>query len=140
MMAVTLVLLSAIAPVLQLLLAVVVVAAGGAALRRFVWLRGSRALRALEWPANEGEYQVLLGPSGRRLAAFPDDCRQYGLQFWMLRFQTAEGAVQILVDARYQDAQALRRLGRRLFVDSGAGEGSDPAVGRRGTDTIPPKV
>lgn len=138
--AVALVLQSDLSQSLRLLLAGLVVATGGATLWRFVFLRGPRALRALEWPAEEGEYHVFLGHSGRRLRASPEGCRQYGTQWWLLRFQTADGVAQLLVDTGYQDAQALRRLGRCLFRDSGAGEGPVPAVGRQGTDTIGPKV
>jgi hypothetical protein len=85
-------------------------------IRRQVFLRGDRAVRALEWSAAEpGSYYVRLGPSARRLTASPGACQRYGPYLWVLRFETSEGLVQLLIDARRQDPRATRRLACRLF-------------------------
>lgn len=138
MMAVASILMAELPALVECLLAILVAGAGIFALWRSVFLRGSRALRALEWPVGEGTFHVCLGASGRRLPAVPEGCRRYG-PLWLLRFETPEGVAQLLVDARCQDARALRRLGRRLFDDSASRDAAFPA-GRRGTDTIRPKV
>ena len=136
-----LVLLSGLPGLCRIFLAVLVLVAGGVTLRPLVFLRGARALRALEWPSGEGVYHAWLGAAGgRRLSAIPEGCRQYGVNWWLLRFRTAEGVAQLLVDVRLQDAQAMRRLGRRLFRQSGTGDRAAAAAGRRGTDTIRGKV
>ncbi len=138
MLAMASILLAELPALLECLLAILVAGAGGLALWRFVFLRGSRALRALEWPVSEGTFHVCIGVPGRRLPAVPEGCRRYG-PLWLLRFETAEGVAQLLVDARCQDARALRRLGRRLFDASASGDAAFP-VGRQGPDTIRPKV
>ncbi|MDF3019572.1 MAG: hypothetical protein K0Q92_875 [Steroidobacteraceae bacterium] len=141
-MAVTLVLMSGIPGLFKASLAALIAVAGAGSVRRFVYLRGRHALRALEWPGEEPVYFVHLGgeAGGQRLAAIPDDCRQYGIHWWLLRFRTAEGVRQLLVDTRLQEQQALRSLARRLFRHSGPAEGVAAAVGRTGTDTIRAKV
>jgi hypothetical protein len=131
--------LSGLPPLWKALIAASVSGAGGITLWRYVFLRGSRALRALEWSAGEASYYVCLGGTHRRLRAVPEDCRRYGI-LWLLRFRTAEGLVQMLLDARCQDARALRRLARGLFHESASAEGSVRAAGSRGPDTIRPKV
>lgn len=140
MTAAALILFSQLPGWLAAILIVSVSGAGGFALWRYVFLRGARALRRLEWPGEEGTYHVALGLSGRRLAAMPEGCRRYTLHLWLLRFQTGEGPVQILVDTGRQDPKALRRLARRLFRDTDAAQGLVPAAGPRGTDTIRTKV
>ena len=105
----------------QLGLSILVVGSAGVTLRRFVLLRGPRAIRALEWAAgNEDEFFVCLGVAGRRLRAVPGDCRRYGCSLWVLRFQTDEGAYGLLVDTRLQEPRALRRLARRHIWGAGA--------------------
>lgn len=95
-------------------------------LRCQVFLRGDRAVRALEWsPAAPERYYVWLARPARRLAATPDACARYG-PLWVLRFRTSEGLVQLLIEARHQDPRELRRLARRLFGTAG------PATGRSG--------
>lgn len=141
LMAVSLVLLSGIPGFFKATVATLIAVSGVGSLRRCVYLRGPHALRALEWPGEENMYFVHLGSvGGRRLAAIPDDCRQYGIRWWLLRFMTAEGVVQLLVDTRLQDQQALRSLARRLFHHTGLAEGATSAVGRTGTGTIQAKV
>jgi len=107
------------------LLAALVLVTGGAALRRYVFMRGARGLRALEWPADEaGTYLVSVGSSGRWLPAIPQDCRRYGAGLWLLRFETGEGRVGALVDARRQEPRAIRCLAWQLFGRAGHSEGS----------------
>jgi hypothetical protein len=137
--AVSLVQLTALPQLLKVVIAAAVVTAGCGTLWRFVFLRGSRGCRALEWSAEEGLYYVYLGGSRRRLAAVPEECRRYGIA-WVLRFRTTEGPAQLLLDTRYQDAQALCRLSRALFPESADAEGPVRAAGLQGPDTIRPKV
>lgn len=140
-MAVALVLLSGIPGLFKASVAALIAVSGVGSLRRFVYLRGPHALRALEWPGEEGVYYVHLGAfNGRRLAAIPEDCRQYGIHWWLLRFRTAEGVSQLIVDTRLQEEQALRSLARRLFRHTGLAEGTAAAVGQTGTGTIRAKV
>jgi hypothetical protein len=94
---------------------------GAVWVRRTVLLRGPRALRAVEWTAL-GRFSVRLGESRRCLPAEPaPGCQRYGPKLWILRFDTAEGAVQAIVDPSRLDPGAVRRLGRQLNV-SGRGE------------------
>jgi hypothetical protein len=105
---------------LRFLTAALVVAAGVPAVLRCVLLRGQSAVRALEWNGQpEGGFVIFLGPARRPLPAMPEGCRKYGASLWSLRFESPEGVYQVLVDARLQDARAIRRLGRRLF-DAGS--------------------
>jgi hypothetical protein len=90
-------------------------------IRRTVLLRGGRAMRAVEWTPN-GQFSVQLGKSRHRLPAEPArGCQRYGTRLWILRFDTAGGAVTAVVDPSRLDPGAVRRLGRHLNV-SGRGE------------------
>jgi hypothetical protein len=101
---------------LRLSIAALVIAAAGPTLWSYVLLRGPRSLRALEWSGLEADtYYVCIGPASRRLAATPEGCRRYGKALWLLRFRTAEGPFELLVETGRQDQRVLRRLGRRLF-------------------------
>jgi hypothetical protein len=96
-------------------------AVGAIWVRRTVLLHGPRALRVVEWTA-QGRFSVRLGQSRRCLPAEPaHGCQRYGPKLWILRFITAEGAVQAIVDPSRLDSGAVRRLGRHLNV-SGRGE------------------
>jgi hypothetical protein len=75
----------------------------------------------MEWSArgaDAGQFRLWLN-SGRCLPAVPRDCSRYGVQLWVLCFSTPEGSFQWLVDARYQDPGALRRLSRSLDWQAG---------------------
>ncbi|HUQ09536.1 MAG TPA: hypothetical protein VM146_04410 [Steroidobacteraceae bacterium] len=101
---------------LRLAIAALVMGSGGHTLWSYVLLRGPRSLRALEWSGSEPDtYYVWVGPAGRRLAALPEGCRRYGTALWLLRFRTAEGLFELLVETGRQDQRSLRRLGHRLF-------------------------
>jgi hypothetical protein len=82
-------------------------------LRRFVFLRGPRAVRALKWTA-DGNYFARLGGSPRWLPATPERCRRYGPGLWILNFETPVGICGLLVDSALQEPRALRRLSRGL--------------------------
>lgn len=124
----------------HLAVAALVWTAGTWAIRIHVMLAGARAVRAIEWPVEAGgTYFVHLGPNPRRLPALPVGCGRQGMA-WFLRFRTPEGTVGVFVDAGIQDPHAVRRLGRRLFANPGAGPKAVPAARRRQADTIAPKV
>ena len=100
---------------LRLAVGALVFATAGRTLWSYVLLRGSRSVQALEWGSGTPiAYHVLIGASGRRVAAVPEGCHRYG-GLWLLRFRTAEGVFQLLVEAGRQDPRGLRRLGRCLF-------------------------
>jgi uncharacterized membrane protein YphA (DoxX/SURF4 family) len=108
--------------VLRLSIAVLAVASGSQAVRRHILLRGPCAVRALEWQESAGapvRFYLWLGEPARRLPAIPHGCRRYGAFLWLLRFDTAEGTRQLLVNPACQEPVALRRLSRRLDWDSG---------------------
>ena len=102
----------------------------------FVLLRGSRAVRTIEWSEN-GEFCVRLGP---HLAAQPAELAEgsfrLGLQLWVLRFMTPVGLCTVLIAGGVQDAKRYRRLSRCLtaHLRRASGRRGSPAV------TIRPKV
>jgi hypothetical protein len=104
---------------LRLAASLVVLIASYRALARFVWLRGTGAVRTLEGTAR-GELFVHLGECGRRLPAIPaSGCQRVAAWLWILRFQTPDGCLAVLIDASIQDPVAIRRLARRLGWRSG---------------------
>jgi hypothetical protein len=89
------------------------------ALAPFVWLWGTRAVRVLEGSAR-GELYVHTGKCGRRLPAIPaPGCQRVTGWLWILRFETPDGCLAVLIDASIQDPVAIRRLSRRLGWRSG---------------------
>jgi hypothetical protein len=81
---------------------------------RCIWLRGPRALRAVEWAEGDGgEVRVYLragsAPLAGRLAA--GTCR-VGLQLIVLRLNTPDGIRVALIDGAVQGTAAFRRLCR----------------------------
>jgi hypothetical protein len=85
-------------------------------LRRTVWLRGVRALRAVEWSAGP-LFVVEAGERARRLTAIPaPGCQRYGARLWILRFDTPEGRLGAVVDASMLEPRASRRLARHLAL------------------------
>lgn len=139
-MAVVLTLQSGLPLWLRMVIGALVVIAGGITLRRHVLLRGARALRALQWPGEEGGYDLYLGPRLRRVTGIPEHPRRYGPTLWLLRFRTTEGLVEACVDTALQQPRPLRRLGGCLFGLSGRSAGAVTVAGRRQADTIPRKV
>ena len=108
-------------------IAISVLVAGGRTVWRCVLLRGPRAVRALEWqepPGGPARFFLWLGEPARRLPAVPQGCRRYGVFIWVLRFETAEGVRQLLVNTACQEPVALRRLSRRLDWDTGTAFGA----------------
>ena len=108
-------------------------------IRTCVLLEGSRAVRVIEWLAQDA-FTVLpgaaSGPHPARLAA--GSFRLGGLL--VLRLRTPAGMRAVLIDGRAQEIRAFRGLCRSL---SRVSRGSSPAVpgvraGR--ADTIRPKV
>ena len=85
-------------------------------LRRTVWLRGLRALRAVEWSAGP-LFVVEAGEPARRLTAIPaPGCQRCGAHLWILRFDTPEGRLGAVVDASKLEPIASRRLARLLAL------------------------
>ena len=120
--AVLVTLLADLAWIFRLSIALCVAVGGHRAVWRYVLLHGPRAVRALEWqePGDAPvQFYLWLGEPARRLAAIPRGCRRYGAFLWILRFDTAEGTRQLLVNTACQEPAALRRLSRRLNWDSG---------------------
>jgi hypothetical protein len=87
---------------------------GVRAIRRFAWLRGSRAVRALDWSGSS--WRLELGHKRRSVAAaLIDDGIRAGA-WYILRFRSVEGTHPVYLDGRCQDDRAFRRLCRRLRV------------------------
>jgi hypothetical protein len=83
-------------------------------LRPAVLLRGSHALRAVEWSA-AGQFLVEAGEERRRLTATPAaGCQRYGARLWILRFDTTDGPLVAVIDSTSHHADSIRRLGRCL--------------------------
>jgi hypothetical protein len=87
-------------------------------LRSFILLRGSRAVRRLEWTegeSGEGSLTAFLGPA---LMASPaqltNGCFRLGNQVLVLRLATGFGVRSVLVDSSVQEPEPFRRLCRRL--------------------------
>jgi hypothetical protein len=115
-----------IAWTLRLVIALWMAATGARAVWRCVLLRGTRAVRSLEWREHDSqvEFHLWLGEPGRRLPAMPQACLRYGLFLWLLRFKTSEGIHELLVNTACQEPAVLRRLSRRLDWGSGTAVGA----------------
>ena len=82
------------------------------ALERHVYLRGTAAVRALEWNV-AGEFRLWLGDaSGSSPARLEAASFRLGLPVLALWFTTPEGVRAVLVDGRAQEPAAFRRLCR----------------------------
>lgn len=113
-----------------------IVVPGIHSIRRFVLLKGSRAVRVIEW-TEEGEFAVRLGPTLTRFPASLDGGSfRLGVRFWVLRFLTPLGQCPVLLANDLGNAWAFRRLSICLnrSLRAASGRGSRPAV------TIRPKV
>jgi hypothetical protein len=92
---------------------VLVTAEGARALRSFVLLLGARGVRAIGWDGSGLTLEV--GTARRPMSAsIAHGSFRVGRQWLALTFETPAGALQVLVDGRYQDARAFRRLCREF--------------------------
>lgn len=90
-----------------------VVGAGVRRVRSFVLLRGSRAVRAIEWGGSS--FILHLVSQAKPLAATVSAASfRPGRQWLVFVFDTAAGRFSVLVDGRYQEARAFRRLCREF--------------------------
>jgi hypothetical protein len=88
-------------------------AAGLRTLRSFVLLRGSHGVRAIEWTG--GTLAIQVGPQRQRsVAIWNRGSFRAGRQWLALEFGTPTGRYRVLVDGRYQDTRAFRRLCREF--------------------------
>jgi hypothetical protein len=113
-----------------------IVVPGVESVRRFVLLKGSRAVRAIEW-TEDGEFAVRLGPKLNRFpASLGGGSFRLGLRFWVLRFVTPLGHCRVLVANDVRNTRAFRRLSVCLnrSLRAASGRRSRPAV------TMPPNV
>jgi hypothetical protein len=84
------------------------------AIRACVLLRGSRAVRSLEWD-DSGQFRVWLGGGKCPCAASLHAASfRLGIGFAVLWFSTPGGRRVVLIDAGKQDPKAFRRLARHL--------------------------
>jgi hypothetical protein len=101
--------------------------------RSFVLLEGRCAVRSIEW-SHEGEFVIWLGgeptPQAARVGA---GSFRFGLQIWVLRFETSRGTRPVWIFGGVQDARAFRRLSRCLKarLRRASGRGSPPTVNIR---------
>jgi hypothetical protein len=87
--------------------------AGLRTLRSFVQLRGSRAVRAIDWTG--GVLTIQVGPARQPVrAAWNRASFRPGRQWLALAFDTPSGRRQVLIDGRSQDTRAFRRLCREF--------------------------
>jgi hypothetical protein len=87
-------------------------------LRYFILLRGSRAVRSLEWvegDSGEESFTAFLGPA--RMASdarLTNGSFRLGNQVLVLRLATGFGVRSVLIDSSVQEPEPFRRLCRRL--------------------------
>jgi hypothetical protein len=78
-------------------------------LRDFVLLRGPRGVRAIDWSG--GALTIHVGPRRRPVTAtWNRGSFRPGRQWLVLAFDTPSGRRRVLIDSRYHDARAFRRL------------------------------
>jgi hypothetical protein len=98
----------------RLALGLVLAGTNLAAIRAGVLLRGSRAVRRLEWD-DAGRFRVWLGASRDPCAAsLRATSFRLGIACVVLWFTTPVGRRAVLIDAGRQDPAAFRRLVRHL--------------------------
>jgi hypothetical protein len=90
--------------------------------RSFVLLRGPRAVRAIDWTG--GALTIQVGPARQPLTAtWNRGSFRPGRQWLALVFDTPSGRRHVLIDGRYQQTRAFRRLccefSRRLKGSAG---------------------
>ena len=87
-----------------------------------VLLRGTRAVRALEWQ-EQGDFTLVSGtPRLFSPAALAAGCFRLG-SIVVLRLSTAAGMRVVLIDGGLQEMRAFRRLCRRLAWRGSRGSG-----------------
>jgi hypothetical protein len=82
-----------------------------------VWLRGSSAVRAMEWRPGTppGTWWLEIGPARRRVAATLDRRSfRVGRAWLVLVFSTPAGTRRVLVDGGVHERRAFRRLCREF--------------------------
>lgn len=105
--------------------------AGLRTLRSFVLLRGPRGVRTIDWTG--GALTIQVGPERRTIAAtWSRGSFRPGRQWLALTFDTPSGRRQVLIDGRYQDTRAFRRLCREFSRSLKGSSGGIPGL----TDTI----
>ena len=83
--------------------------AGLRAIHSFVGLRGPSGVRAIDWTG--GALTIHVGPQWRPIGAtWSRESFRPGRRWLALVFDTPSGQRRVLIDARYQDARAFRRL------------------------------
>jgi hypothetical protein len=120
----------------RLAICVAVATPGIRSVRSFVLLEGRNPVRSIAW-SPEGEFVIWLGHESTPQAAdLGTGSFRFGLQLWVLRFETSRGTRPVLIAGGVQDARAFRRLSRCLEarLRRASGRGSPPTV------NIPPKV
>ncbi len=87
--------------------------AGLRTLRSFVLLRGPLGVRAIDWTG--GALTIQVGPERQPIGATWNRASfRPGRQWLALAFDTPSGRRQVLIDGRYQDTRAFRRLCREF--------------------------
>jgi hypothetical protein len=98
--------------------------AGVRTLRTFVLLRGPRGVRAVDWTG--GILTIQVGRERQRsVATWNRGSFRSGRQWLALEFDTPTGRYRVLVDGRYQDTRAFRRLCREFSRSLKGGAGRD---------------
>ncbi|MBC8025064.1 MAG: hypothetical protein H7Y89_03660 [Steroidobacteraceae bacterium] len=113
--------------IVRMALCVLVAMPGIRTVCSFVMLIGPRSVRVIEWTG--ATLTILVGPDRQPLAAtWGDGSFRPGRHWLALTFDTPAGKRQVLVDGRYQDARAFRRLccefSRSLKGSSGRDSGT----------------
>lgn len=99
--------------IVRMAVCVLVAAPGIRTVRSFVMLSGAQGVRAIEWTGST--LTIRMGPERRPLAAtWGTGSFRPGRHWLALTFDTPAGRRQVLVDGRYQDARAFRRLCREF--------------------------
>ena len=96
---------------IRVALCVLVAAPGIRTVRSFVMLRGARGVHAIAW--TDSTLTIQVGTERQPLAAtLSRESFRPGRHWLALTFETPAGRRRVLVDGRYQDARAFRRLCR----------------------------